>query len=63
MNIILGEHSEQAENSINNQIRTNNKLNPNLFQGKTDAEIDEAKFPNWDIMPPSQFINPRIKKH
>ncbi|MGJ1242988.1 hypothetical protein [Sphingobacterium siyangense] len=38
-------------------------VKPNLFQGRTDAELENAKFPNWDIVPPNQFINPRIKKH
>jgi hypothetical protein len=33
----------------------------NLFQGRTEAEKGNAKFPDWDIVPPSQFINPRIK--
>jgi len=35
---------------------------PNLFQGRTEGEKEKAKFPAWDITPPHQFINPRIKK-
>ena len=34
---------------------------PNLFQGRTEAEKGNTKFPDWDIVPPNQFINPRIK--
>jgi hypothetical protein len=33
----------------------------NLFQGRTESEKGNAKFPDWDIVPPNQFINPRIK--
>ncbi|WP_345991278.1 hypothetical protein AAEU33_05475 [Chryseobacterium sp. Chry.R1] len=35
----------------------------NLFQGKTEAEKEKAKFSNWDILPPHQLINPRIKSN
>lgn len=34
---------------------------PNLFQGRTEGEKQNAKFSDWDILPPHQFINPRIK--
>jgi hypothetical protein len=34
---------------------------PNLFQGKTEGKKENAKFSDWDILPPHQFINPRIK--
>jgi hypothetical protein len=34
----------------------------NLFQGRTELEKGNAKFPDWDIVPPNQFINPRIKQ-
>ena len=34
---------------------------PNLFQGRIEAEKGPSKFPDWDITPPNQFINPRIK--
>ncbi|MGK6343302.1 hypothetical protein ACMGDK_13755 [Chryseobacterium sp. DT-3] len=34
---------------------------PNLFQGRTEGEKEKVKFPDWDIIPPHQFINPRIK--
>lgn len=38
------------------------KVYPNLFLGRTEAVSENAKFPNWDIEPPSQIINPRLKK-
>lgn len=34
---------------------------PNIFQGKTKGKKENAKFSDWDILPPHQFINPRIK--
>jgi len=59
--ILLGNNSEQPENT-NQEIKKENRLKPNLFQGRTESETDKAKFPDWDIIPPNQFINPRIKK-
>lgn len=58
--IILGDNSEQTENTNNNKTNES-PVKPNLFQGRTDAETKNAKFPDWDIVPPNQFINPRIK--
>lgn len=34
---------------------------PNVFQGRTEGEKNNAKFPDWDIVPPNRIINPRIK--
>lgn len=58
--IILSNHSEESED-IANEIKKETKVRPNLFQGRTEAELQNAKFPDWDIIPPTQFINPRIK--
>ncbi|MBO9586981.1 MAG: hypothetical protein J7574_22705 [Flavobacterium sp.] len=58
--IILGNRSEDSED-IANEIIKETKVKPNLFQGRTEAELQNAKFPDWDIIPPTQFINPRIK--
>ena len=58
--IILGNNSEQSENA-NHQPKKENTVKPNLFQGRTEPEIGNSKFPDWDIVPPNQFINPRIK--
>ena len=58
--IILGDNSAQPENT-NHELKNENTVKPNLFQGRTEAEKGNAKFPDWDIVPPSQFINPRIK--
>jgi len=58
--IILGHNSEPSE-SARREPQKENTAKPNLFQGKTEAETGNAKFPDWDIVPPSQFINPRIK--
>ena len=35
---------------------------PNLFQGRTEGEKGNSKFSEWDIVPPNQFINPRIRR-
>lgn len=35
---------------------------PNIFQGRPDSQPDPAKFPDWDILPPNQFINPRLRQ-
>lgn len=58
--IILDERSTPSENS-NREVKKENTVKPNLFQGRTEAEVGKAKFPDWDIVPPNQFINPRIK--
>lgn len=58
--IILGNHSEESENTIQ-EIKKEDIVKPNLFQGRTESELGNAKFPDWDITPPNQFINPRIK--
>jgi hypothetical protein len=60
MKIILGDNSEHSQN-INHEAKKENSVKPNLFQGGTEAEKGNAKFPEWDIVPPNQFINPRIK--
>ncbi len=43
-------------------IKKDTQAKPNLFQGRTEAESANAAFPDWDILPPNQFINPRIKQ-
>ena len=58
--ILLGDDSEQSKNA-NHEIEKGNTVKPNLFHGRTEAEKGNAKFPDWDIVPPNQFINPRIK--
>ncbi len=59
--IILGDNSEKSENT-NHEPKKENTVKPNFFQGRTEAEKGNAKFPDWDIVPPNQFINPRIKQ-
>lgn len=38
-------------------------LRPNLFQGRTEVEKENSKFPGWDILPPNRIINPRINSN
>jgi hypothetical protein len=59
--IILGDNSQQSENS-NQEPKKDMDPKLNLFPGRTEAEKGNANFPDWDIVPPKQFINPRIKK-
>lgn len=58
--IILDSSAELSEKS-NNTPKKENQVKPNLFQGRTESEKGNAKFPDWDIVPPNQFINPRVK--
>lgn len=58
--IILGNPLEKSEDTIS-EVKKEIKIKTNLFQGRTEAALENAKFPDWDIVPPSQFINPRIK--
>jgi len=50
-------NSEENKNQVNSQ-----PARPNLFQGRTEGEKENAKFPEWNIVPPHQIINPRIKR-
>ena len=59
--ILLGDNSEETENT-DNRNENGNQIKQNIFQGRTEAEKGNAKFPDWDIVPPNQFINPRIKQ-
>lgn len=58
--ILFENNSAIVENNYND---TNKKKSatPNLFQGREEAEEGNANFPDWDIVPPDQFINPRVK--
>lgn len=58
--IILGNSSDKSENTFA-ETKKENTIKPNIFQGRTEAELQNSKFPDWDIIPPTQFINPRIK--
>ena len=58
--IILDDSTEQLE-IINHAPAKGITLKPNLFIGRTEAELGKTRFPDWDIVPPNQFINPRIK--
>ena len=61
MKILLGDQNVEDPKSAETSPKEV-KVYPNLFLGRTEAESENAKFPNWDIEPPSQFINPRLKK-
>jgi len=46
----------------NKTQKAQQKPRPNLFQGSTEGKKENSKFSEWDIVPPNQFINPRIKR-
>ena len=50
---------------MNNQFEQSQNLS-NSTQQNDQGQIKKtekmAKFPDWDILPKSQFINPRINK-
>ncbi len=58
--ILFGDTSTKSEavESEKNQVVVERD---NLFQGRTEAQEANSKFPDWDIVPPNQIINPRIK--
>lgn len=60
--VLKTDNKQKTEEAM---LKEENKIErkpaPNLFQGRTEAEKGNAKFPDWDIVPPNQFINPRIK--
>ncbi|MCL8536040.1 MULTISPECIES: hypothetical protein [Chryseobacterium] len=45
----------------------NSEENKNISKGETKPNTqekkkkEEVKFPEWDVLPPGQIINPRIK--
>jgi hypothetical protein len=46
----------------NQEPKKDNTPLPNIFQGRPEVEQSSSKYPDWDIVPPDQFINPRIKQ-
>jgi hypothetical protein len=58
--IILENNEDPAENSPP-KPNAEATVKPNVFKGRTEAQNDASLFPDWDIVPPGQFINPRIK--
>lgn len=58
--IILDDNSQPFEdNSNGNKIESSTKKQ--LVDDKDKEEKSSANFPDWDIVPPNQIINPRIK--
>jgi hypothetical protein len=61
-NKIILENSDDKNSSSQKMDATMVAPRLNLFLGRSDKEPDMSKFPEWDVLPPSQFINPRTKK-
>lgn len=54
--------SNTSGNADQPAVKKDTQVKPNLFRGKPEAENNKAVFPDWDIVPPSLIINPRIKQ-
>jgi len=59
--ILLGDNVDESK-STNHEIEADHNQRPNIFNGRPETDGENSKFPDWDIIPPTQFINPRIKK-
>jgi hypothetical protein len=59
---IMIDHQAEAQEPAGQDAKKEFHAKPNLFQGRTEAAAGNARFPDWDVVPPNQFINPRIKK-
>ena len=59
--ILFGENGNEDKQQLINNLESQKTIQ-NIFQNRLEAQNGKAKFPNWDIVPPSQFINPRIKQ-
>jgi hypothetical protein len=59
--IIWNSDTEQTATQQPVEQKKKAAVKPNLFQGRTDAAVGNAKFPDWDIVPPNMIINPRIR--
>lgn len=55
-----------TENLHGNQKNVPDESKKNMPVGLREMNLSDnqqnEKFPKWDIVPPNQFINPRIKK-
>jgi hypothetical protein len=60
--ILDGEENFNSGSNGNIEKLDSSVTKPNIFIGRPEIEIDNSKFPEWDIVPPGLFINPRIKK-
>lgn len=60
ISITPNEMKEKA--TVEREVKNPVVQKSNLFQGRTELDGGLAKFPDWDIVPPDQFINPRLKK-
>jgi len=59
--ILFTDDQPQADRSPESKIASA-MPSANIFQGRFNGDSDQAAFPEWDILPPHQFINPRMKQ-
>lgn len=70
MSNIFPNNTAEENSSDNTSIKNSNssdtkyevKKAENIFKGNYSNDVKYAEFPDWDILPPTQFINPRISK-
>lgn len=58
--VIVNQESKNLEEQTSVQKNAQKNI-PNIFSNQRNTENGYSKFPNWDILPLDQFINPRIK--
>lgn len=63
------EELAQNESRSDDSISSNNIKVPkpksksvNIFMSSAESNTPNSSFPDWDILPANQFINPRIQK-
>jgi hypothetical protein len=61
-NKIIFKESSSENPKDTNLTKTVDLVESNIFNEKLNQDEGNSKFPDWDIIPPSQFINPRIKQ-
>jgi len=61
-NKILFEKTENSPKTPDTVVEKEKGVAPTIFLEKAETENKHSKFPDWDIVPPYQFINPRIKQ-
>jgi hypothetical protein len=60
--ILFGSNEATHNSTVEGTDLKKTATSLNLFRGTTEQTEGKASFPNWDILPPYQFINSRTKK-
>ena|SRR6266542_3536651 len=58
----IEEYNKNANKNFNSEEVIDNKRVENIFSKiSPNPENSNAVFPQWDVIPPDQIINPRLK--